>query len=200
MDVPKILAEYLRVGGYTQTVAARQVGTTQGTFSKWLAGTQSPNKRQWDRVVRAIEKDPKSVGILPEIMAPGVQQIPLISWVSAGGLIDANSQVPEVDSPKMIFSGLGDGEFFALEVKGDSMDRFSPDGSVIVVDRRERDLNEGKPYIFWHRVEGTTFKLWQSDPDRLVPHSWNAANKPIFIKRKRDFAVIGRVRRTVLDL
>jgi SOS-response transcriptional repressor LexA len=129
-----------------------------------------------------------------------LQRVPLLSWVSAGKLNDAESQIPVEDVPLLAFADLGRGEFFALRVEGDSMDRVSPNGSVIVVDRAGRDLVAGKPYVFWHRTEGATYKLWQPDPPRLEPYSWNAANRAIFIKRKGDYDVIGRVRRTVLDL
>jgi SOS-response transcriptional repressor LexA len=141
----------------------------------------------------------------PEALAGNVAEntfhrIPLLSWVSAGRLVDAESQIPIEDVPLLAFADLGRGEYFALRVDGDSMDRVSPNGSVVVVDKSARELQPGKPYIFWHRSEGTTYKLWQPDPARLEPFSWNAANKAIFIKRKTDFEVIGRVRRTVLDL
>ncbi len=139
----------------------------------------------------------------PVLAAPPrspIIQVPLVSWVSAGRLADAESQIPVEDVPLLAFADLGRGDFFALKVEGDSMDRLSPDGSVIVVNREDRNLVADRPYVFRHRIEGATFKLWQPDPDRLQPHSWNAANKPIFIRRKNDFEVIGRVKRTVLDL
>lgn len=126
--------------------------------------------------------------------------VPLLSWVSAGKLASAESQIPVEDVPLLAFADLGRGEFFALKVEGDSMDRVSPDGSVIVVNRAERDPLPGKPYVFFHRTEGTTYKLWHAEPDYLQPHSWNGAHQPIFIKRKKDLEVVGRVRRTLLDL
>lgn len=129
-----------------------------------------------------------------------VTRIPLVSWVSAGKLTDVESQLDITEVPLLAFADLGRGEFFALTVEGDSMDRFSPPGSRIVVNRAQRDLVAGKPYIFWHRTEGTTYKFWQADPPRLDPASWNPANKPHFLKRKTDIEVIGRVRRTILDL
>ena len=126
--------------------------------------------------------------------------IPLLSWVSAGKLADADSQIPVEKVPLLAFADLGRGEFFALKVSGDSMDRISPDGSIIVVNRAERQLISGKPYVFYITDEGSTYKVWHADPPYLLPHSTNPANLPIFPKRKRDFTVIGRVRRTVLDL
>jgi SOS-response transcriptional repressor LexA len=129
-----------------------------------------------------------------------IKQVPLVSWVSAGKLVDAESQISVEDVPLLAFADLGRGDFFALRVEGDSMDRISPEKSVIVVNRADRVLQHDKPFVFWHRTEGTTYKLWQPGPDRLEPYSWNASNKAIFIKRKTDFEVIGRVRRTLLDL
>lgn len=126
-------------------------------------------------------------------------KIPLLDSVAAGKLVEPRSQIPVQDVPLLAFADLGHGEWFALRVVGDSMDRIAPDGSTVVVDRSDRQTVAGKPYIFSHRGE-TTFKLWRPDPDRLAPYSWNPANEPIFVKKKKDFEVIGRVRRTVLDL
>lgn len=127
-------------------------------------------------------------------------KVPLLDMVSAGKLTEPRSQIPVEGVPLLAFADLGRGDFFALTVQGDSMDRVSPEGSVIVVDQSDKTLVPGKPYVFWHHLEGTTYKYWQPDPDRLEPSSWNHANKAIFIKKKRDFGVVGRVRRTVLDL
>lgn len=126
-----------------------------------------------------------------------IVEVPLVSWVSAGQLADNGTQVP-VDQT-IPFSDLGSGEFFALRVQGDSMDRISPEGSLIVVNRAERRLEPNKPFVFSVRGE-TTYKLWRPDPPSLFPFSTNPMNEPIFPKRKRDWEVVGRVRRTVLDL
>jgi SOS-response transcriptional repressor LexA len=126
--------------------------------------------------------------------------VPLISWVSAGRLTEAHSQIPVEDVPLLAYADLGRGDFFALKVSGDSMDRVSPDGSTIIVNRADRTLVSGKPYVFFAPGEGATYKLWHADPEYLMPFSTNPANEPVFIRRKRDFSVIGRVRRTVLDL
>jgi SOS-response transcriptional repressor LexA len=126
-------------------------------------------------------------------------QVPLLSWVSAGELVDADSQVQIADVPLLAFADLGPGEYFALRVDGDSMDRLSPDGSVIVVNRVDRDLVPDRCYVFSRRGEAT-YKVWQPDPPHLAPYSTNPAHKPVFVKGKKDFEIVGRVRRTVLDL
>jgi len=136
---------------------------------------------------------------LPE-SATDVTTVPLLSWVSAGRLAEPTSQIPVEDVPLLAFADLGRGDFFALKIEGDSMDRISPEGSTIIVNRADRTPVAGKPFVFAVRGE-TTYKLWQpNEPAYLAPHSTNPGHKPIFVKRKRDLEVIGRVKRTILDL
>jgi len=133
-----------------------------------------------------------------------ITEIPLIDYVTAGKLRSPMSQLDPSEWPLFAFADLGPGEWFALRVEdkgdGDSMDRISPPRSVIAVNRDDRELIDGKCYIFSIAGE-TTYKMWQDgDPAYLAPYSTNPIHKPIFVKRRRDFEVIGRVKRTVLDL
>lgn len=131
-----------------------------------------------------------------------LQPVPLLDTVSAGKLKTPSSQIPVEDVPLLAFADLGRGDFFALRLEddADSMDRLSPPGSILVVNKADRELRSGRCYIF--SIDGeTTYKMWQDgDPAYLAPCSTNPSHKPIFVKRKRDFDVIGRVKRTVLDL
>lgn len=125
--------------------------------------------------------------------------LPLVDWVAAGSLSEPSSQVPESDVPRVAFVDLPRGDYIALTVKGTSMDRLCPEGSVIAVNRTDKALVAGKPYIF--AVRGlTNFKLWHADPPYLDPHSWDPSHKPTFVKKKRDLEVVGRVVRSILDL
>lgn len=129
-----------------------------------------------------------------------ITEVPVLDWVSAGRLAEPNSQIPVEDVPLLAFADLGRGDFFALTVQGTSMDRISPDGSVIIVNRSDKQLVSGRPYVFAIRGEAT-YKIWQGgDPPYLEPSSWDAAHKPIFIKKAKDLEVVGRVRRTLKDL
>lgn len=131
-----------------------------------------------------------------------VISVPLLDTITAGKLKAPSSQIPVEDVPLLAFADLGRGDWFALKLEqdADSMDRLSPPGSVLVVNKADRELRHGRCYIF--SVEGeTTYKMWQDgDPAYMAPFSTNPLHKPVFIRRKRDFDVIGRVKRTVLDL
>jgi SOS-response transcriptional repressor LexA len=131
---------------------------------------------------------------------PRISLIPLLDSVTAGRLASPVSQIPVEKVPLLAFADLGRGEFFALRVDGDSMDRISPDGSTIVVNKSDRQLLNGKCYVF--SIGGqTTYKMWQGgETPFLAPFSTNPINQPIFFRKKRDLEVIGRVKRTILDL
>jgi SOS-response transcriptional repressor LexA len=135
---------------------------------------------------------------VPSPNVPG--RVPLLDWVSAGRLAEPRSQISVEDVPLLAFADLGKGDFFALKVEGNSMNRVSPEGSIIVIDRADKTLVSGKCYVFAVRGE-TTYKKWQAgQPAYLAPFSFDPIHAPIFVKRKRDLEVVGRVRRTVLDL
>lgn len=185
-------------GGMSQAELARQLETRlkraydRSMVNKMVLGTREVGGDEM-LAISHITGYPA-----PEVAAT-ISQVPMLSWVSAGSLADAQTQIPVEDVPLLAFADLGRGDFFALKVVGDSMDRLSPDNSVIVINRDDRLLVPDKPYVFARRGE-TTYKLWQPDPPHLAPFSTNPSHRPIFVKGKKEFEVIGRVKRTVLDL
>lgn len=125
---------------------------------------------------------------------------PLVAWVNAGKFADVQSQLPPRRLKLDIVRDLGPGDYFATKVEGDSMDRVSPPGSIIIVDRNDKVLVSGKYYVF--AIGGkTTYKTYMSgDPPYLAPYTTNPTNPPIFIRKKSDIEIVGRVKRTLLDL
>jgi SOS-response transcriptional repressor LexA len=185
------------------TDAARAFGWTVSTYLGHENGDRNPSRdaaKKYAKVYRVRWEwllDAEGAPTAP--FDRDVAAVPLLAWVSAGNLVSSESQIPVEDVPLLAFADLGRGEFFALKVEGDSMDRLSPDGSIIIVNRAERELLPGRYYVFSLRGE-TTFKRWQPEPPRLEPYSTNPANQTLFIKRSKDLEVVGRVKRTVLDL
>lgn len=102
------------------------------------------------------------------------------------------------DVPLVACSDLGDGDFVALKVLDNSMNRISPPGSVIIVDRSKRKLVSGTPYVFQFKGE-RTYKIWNASPPCLMPYSTEATYGPTFAE-KGEFRVLGQVRRTLFDI
>jgi SOS-response transcriptional repressor LexA len=179
------------------TALGEAVNTSKQNITRWASGDRKLTVDWAQKIAPRLQTTPEEL-----LIADGgaMRRVALLSWVSAGRLAEAESQIPVEDVPLLAFADLGPGDFFALKVEGDSMNRVSPEGSIIVVNRADREPQPGKAYVFWHRLEGTTYKFWHAEPDYLEPHSTNPVHKPIFIKRKKDLEVVGRVRRTLLDL
>jgi SOS-response transcriptional repressor LexA len=129
--------------------------------------------------------------------ATPARSVPLISWVSAGRL-DMPETVDDLESAKQLSVGdLPQGEWIALEVVGSSMDRISPPGSIILVNRRDRKLVPNGCYVI--QIEGeATYKRFRPNPDRFEPVSTDPSHEPIF--PAGPVAVIGRVRRSMIEM
>lgn len=130
-----------------------------------------------------------------------IVRVPLLDRVSAGKLKAPISQIPVEEVPLLAFADLGRGDFFALTVEGDSMDRIAPEGATIVVNQSDRQLVAGKPYVLSDRG-AVSFKVWKVNPPRFAPASTNPVHEPIYVKSKEaaEKMVVGRVKRAVVDL
>jgi len=195
--------------GISQTALAKAVGMRQQGIDAIEQG-RVKRPRLLRELVSALKttedwllwrKGPEEPPAPQAATEADLRRIPLLDKVTAGKLRASSSQIPVEDVPLLAFADLGRGDFFALTVDGDSMDRWSPDGSIIVVNQADRTLVSGKAYVISQRGEAT-FKMWRPDPPRFAPYSTNPSHEPIFVRSKADAEklVVGRVKRTVLDL
>lgn len=188
--------------GVSQGELGEHVGVGQTTVSSWEKGRTEPT-RDIVRKVADFFRVPlaEMEGVTGDEPAPKkYREIPVISWVSAGQLRDAGQAPSSRYAKHMLVDDLPGGEYFATDVRGDSMDRVSPEGSRIIVNVGEREPKAGSFYLFGIRGEAT-YKRYQNEPViRLEPCSTNPANRTIFPKADKDWAVIGRVVRTILNL
>lgn len=207
MSLQKNLARIRKERRLSQPELSKLAGISQQLISRLERGV--------DLTTKKLPELAKALGVAPQDLDEAyrndpdaqddeakVSRIPLLDRVTAGKLKTPASQIPIEDVPLLAFADLGRGDWFALRLEddADSMDRVSPPGSTIIVDRADRTLRTGRYYVF--SIDGeTTYKMWQEgDPGYLAPYSTNPSHKPVFVKRRRDFEVIGRVKRTVLDL
>lgn len=188
------------IPGMTVRKLAREVGMTQQGLDEIVQGHVLRPKRLREIAVALQTTQERLLGdtrLGSVLVSANIVEIALINWVNAGNPADAPFE--SQDQIKLLFAGLGRGEFFATRVEGDSMNRVSPDGSIIVVNQSDIKLVSGRFYIFSIKGE-PTYKIWQEgNPPFLKPYSTNPAHNPIIVHR-RELVVIGRVCRSVLDL
>lgn len=97
----------------------------------------------------------------------------------------------------LYFTDLPPGDWLALQVKGESMNRISPDGSTIIVNRKDKTLISNKCYVIDDGEGHATFKRYRSNPDRFEPVS--TEDFPTLFPDNTP-TVIGRVHRSFMDL
>jgi SOS-response transcriptional repressor LexA len=129
--------------------------------------------------------------------AYGRLRVPLISWVSAGVM-----SFPDISEEILDWveeAGLDpDGDWIALRVVGDSMDRISPPESIIFIDRKDQVLVPNACYVISNGDGEATYKRFRSNPMRFEPVSTNPAHEPIY--PTREPLIIGRVKKSVLAM
>ena len=135
----------------------------------------------------------------PESLAPiQVRHVPVVALISAGRLETAEAVESFDDVSTIPVAGLPDGDWIALVVSGDSMDRVAPHGSTIFVNRRERELRNGSRYAFITETGEGSFKRYRSNPPRFEPESTNPQHEAIFPDGK--VSIVGRAYRAVTEL
>ncbi|MDD1498840.1 S24 family peptidase [Agrobacterium sp. CNPSo 3708] len=123
--------------------------------------------------------------------------VPYLAWVSAGAMIrddiadEALGLIRVADLP-------ASGDWIALKVSGDSMDRISPPDSIIFVNRSDRNLVPNGCYVISDVEGNATYKRYRSGPMRFEPVSTNPQHEPIF--PDNDPIIVGRVRRSIVDI
>lgn len=125
-------------------------------------------------------------------------QVPLYDWVSAGKMWGQDGKYGYEALRVITVTDLPSGDWMALQVSGDSMNRVSPDGSVILVNRTATDLRDEAFYVFATDHGEATYKRYRSKPDRMVPYSTNPDHEPIY--PDGPIRVVGRVYRSIYDM
>lgn len=77
------------------------------------------------------------------------------------------------------------------------MDLYSPPGSIIFVNRNERDAVDGGFYVVATDDGDATYKRFRKNPDRLEPESTNREHQTIY--PRNPLTIIGRVKHTLFN-
>ena len=194
--------------GLTDNAASKMAGVDRGYLGQLrraaLNDNRSPTVRNLVRLSGAlglrlpyvVDGTGRRLIDEPDPLADMVE-VPILSWVAASLF----SEVPSIEAPEgvLYLTGLGRGDFIALVVRGDSMDRIAPEGAHIIIDRCDTDLVARDFYVCSTDDHArATFKRFVPDPDRLAPFSTNLEHEPIMLSRPPR--VLGRLTRVINDI
>lgn len=184
--------------GISSRAASLKANGTPDVIRNWKTKEVLPRIDTLAQLARALD-------VTPEWLAFGAgneasHSVPLISWVSAGAFGEADAVHDFEDATRVTATDLPDGDWVALRVTGDSMDRISPPDSIILVNRRDKKLVANACYILQDGEGSATYKRYRPSPDRFEPVSTNTAHEPLFPDQGNMPAIFGRVGRTLLSL
>lgn len=208
---PNGLASAMKRERIGSTKLAKLIGNSKQNVTRWANQTRALPPEWADKIAPVLKTTAAELLLVDTpvrrqaasapLKIPKAQavRVPLVSWVSAGKFVTQDS-VRATDVKRYLVADLSQkGDWIALQVVGDSMDLVARDGAIIFVDRKDERLRDNAFYVFVLEDGSTTFKRFRNgSPPKLQPYSRNPDHETQIATD--DMRVIGRVKRTVLDL
>lgn len=140
-----------------------------------------------------LGKTDKTTKLIIENESNGFK-IPVLGNVAAGIPISAVEDI--LDYEEVPMSWQSQGEFFALRIKGDSMQPKIDDGDVVIV-RQQSDANSGDTVIALVNGDDATCKRLEKTDNGIMLVSTNAKYPPMFFTKEdivtKPVVILGKV-------
>lgn len=200
---PERLREARTAAGFLSALAAATaMGVAPATYVQHENGHRNFSAERAERYARFFKTTPewllygrgdKPASAFP-LRAKGVDRwVPVIGTVRAGAWTEIADEPWEPEVVPVSLQGFEGAQLFALRVQGSSMDRFYPDGSLVVVcPAAEAGVREGD-HVIVRRTRGslaeTTIKEVVQEKDGIA--LWPRSNdkqfqEPIRLQTARD--------------
>lgn len=192
------LQRYMDLFGFNQKDIAEKIKTNKSVVSSWINCTRYPRMNTIERLASlfGIEKsdltDDKDTSAPPRVK--GVR-IPILGKVVAGIPLEAIEDIEgyEEITPAMARKG----EYFALRVRGKSMEPFIIEGDIVIV-RKQAEVETGEIAIVLVNGDEATVKEIKIHEDGLMLIGKNVAvYSPHFYNQKQieelPVQIIGKV-------
>lgn len=192
--------------GYTQEAAAEKIGVSPSTLRKWEQGVNEPD-------IETIIAFADLYGVTTDTIMgtqfadrsiPGVVPTPIYSYAPLVGRIAAGTPLEAIEldgEPQWVEPSVMEAhpEGFFLRVSGDSMNLRYPEGGMVYVDPKEREIESGRCYAVLVNGDDATLKQVFAGGDTVILHP--LSSNPEHRDRSIDtsdpdapfFSVVGRV-------
>lgn len=185
---------YLSQNGISQTEICQTLGFSMSTFSDWVHARTYPRIDKIELMANyfGIEKS-DLVEERTKSQRAGVA-INVLGRVAAGIPINAITEI--IDTEEISEELAKTGDFFALKIKGDSMEPRIVDGDVVIVKQQE-DAENGDTVIALVNGDDAVCKRLRKYRDGLELISNNPAYAPMFFDKEtietKPVRIIGKV-------
>lgn len=203
MDTLKIghRIKYARdLRGMTLDDIADSVGVAKSTIQRYENGKiEKPKLPVLHSIANALNVNPswlvcKSDTIAPQKLPSGVI-INVLGRVAAGIPIDAIEEI--IDTEEISKEMAATGEFFGLQIKGNSMEPKFSNGDVVIV-RKQSDADDGDIVIALVNGDDAVCKRLKKYKDGIALISTNPSYEPMYFTKedieKRPVSILGKVK------
>ncbi len=178
------------LSGLSQKALGARLGVGQSTVAMWECGKNSPG---YDMLIKLAALFDVSVSSLCGTEEKTLS-VPVLGSVAAGRPIDAVEDV--VGYEELPSETAHAGEFFALRIRGSSMEPRILEGDTVIV-RRQNSVENGEIAIVLVGGEEATCKKFYRHSDGISLVSINPAYEPMFFSeaelRHTRLEVLGKV-------
>lgn len=197
--------------GYSQKELANLLYVSQQAVAKWEVGSATPSPEMLSKIAEVLNVSADFIigreeGPFDSILgkpSPGAVRIPVLGRVAAGTpLYTAEEIIDWEEIPEAMAHGH---EFFALKIKGQSMEPQICNGDVVIV-RRQQSCDNGSVAIVLVDGDEATCKRVKFTNQGISLVSANPAYEPMFYTNKEIadlpieiLGVVVELRRTLIS-
>ena len=182
-------------GLYQKDVAAA-ANIDRTTYIKYEKGTSNPDSETLTAIANlfGVSVDYLVGKQTSNQQPPKGIKIPVYGRVAAGIPIDAIEDI--LDYEEITEEEASKGEYFALKIKGDSMEPRIYNGDIVIV-RRQNDVDSGDIAIILIENENATCKKIKKTPDGVFLQALNPNYNAMYFSNKeivdRPVLILGKV-------
>lgn len=194
----KDMLKYFRsLKGLSQSELAKELGLSTSTISMYEVGKREPDFETEEKIADYFNTD---LNILRGRDSERIDDshgtsIPVLGRVAAGIPLTAAEYI--IDTEEIPQAMAADGEYFGLQVKGDSMEPKISDGDVVIV-RKQSDADEGDLVIALVNGDDAVVKRLKKYADGIALISTNPAYEPMYFSKSdiesKPVSIIGKVK------
>ena len=183
--------------GLSQSELAKKLGVSTSTISMYEVGRREPDFETEEKIADFFNTDLNILrGRDTEILSSnGAVIIPVLGRVAAGIPLTAAEYI--LDTEEISQSMANDGEYFGLQVKGDSMEPKISNGDVVIV-RKQSDADDGDLVIALVNGDDAVVKRLKKYKDGIALISTNPAYEPLYFSNDeieiKPVEIIGKVK------
>ena len=180
----------------TKRELAKRIGVHESSINKYEKGLVDIPLSKISELARVLKVTEAYLMGWEEkaTQTPQGLQIPVLGNVAAGIPISAVEDI--LDYEEVPQSWKSQGEFFALRIKGDSMQPKMDDGDVVIV-RQQSDANSGDTVLALVNGDDATCKKLQKTENGIMLVSTNPNYLPMFFTNKeiqtKPVVILGKV-------